>query len=212
MGFFKNMKDEAGKKAGKAIGNAVFGSLGADQTVNVNARGGGSTSDADYEKRALERMRIEQANKEQRDIQLQDIVTVTFDADNPNSIIQVLTVIAAQIDAWIKNPGKFKRHLEAATSKFDMGIAILRSSDPSNAMLTYFMDKKRDWNNLSNSISQKKKRNLIIKITCFVVSSLITIIGFATGPEGGVILVGILLIIVSIVLAAAWGNNNSDDD
>ena len=36
MGFWGNLANEAGKKTGKAIGNAVFGKHAADQVIDVN--------------------------------------------------------------------------------------------------------------------------------------------------------------------------------
>ena len=215
MGFFGNMMDEAGAKTGKAIGNALFGKYGADESININGQVGGNNAMRQQieEQKALEQMRIDHANKENRDSQLRDLISITFDPDSPNSIIQTLTSLAAQIDMWIKNTGKFERHLEAAISKYDMGIAILTGIDPNNAMLSYFLKKKDNWSKLTSS---KKKRKKITTIIMWFVTIVVVLIGILSGgiiydmPGFISVIIAMLCIIFTIIMWSRNPNNNDD--
>lgn len=94
---------------------------------------------------AKEQMRIDQHNKETRETLLRQMVTISFNPEQPNSIVQTLTELGSQIDMWLKKPGKYKRHLEVARSKYDMGIAVLSGAEPTNTMLPYFTKQYTKW-------------------------------------------------------------------
>ena len=158
-----------------------------------------------------EQLRIEQQNKELREALLQQVISISFDADEPKSIVQTLTELGAQIDMWLKKTGKYKRHLEAARSKFDMGMSILMSADPNNALLPYFHKKREDWDAL---IVRRKKTKIRITIVVWVVFLLAIIIPqllyldddviFAIGSSGFMIAV--------CTTIGIWTNKDNDED
>lgn len=161
---------------------------------------------------AKEQGRIEQHNKESREAQLQDLINIHFDPENPTDIIQTLTALAAQVDMWLKKTGKFKRHLEAAGSKFDMGIAILTGVDPSNAMLPYFHKKREDWNVL---IARKKKNKIRATLIIWGVVAIVTILDsilllFVEDTPGLFTMLAIASAGVAMIFM--WADLESDND
>lgn len=154
------------------------------------------------EERVQMRLQAEEVEKEYRRSLAAAIFAVEFDANSPTAIVQTLSELASQIDAWLKTASsKYDTLMEAAKSKFDTGLSMLSAVDSTNAMLPYFMKKKEEWEQL---IERKKKINLItwaILIAMLVVS---IIVMMATAEEYvGISVLFTLVMMCSIVVIVA---------
>lgn len=139
------------------------------------------------------RLQAEEVEKEYRRSLAATIFAVQFDPNSPTAIVQTLSELASQIDAWLKKASsKYDSLMEAAKSKFDTGLSMLSAVDSTNAMLPYFMKKKEEWEQL---IEKKKKMNLItwaIPIVMFVLSIIVVMVTGVESGIGGLSLIGIL--------------------
>lgn len=138
MGFLKNLFDEAGSKAGRAIGNKLFPkSTDYIRLGDLN----GNSEEAMREQAKAERERVEAELK--ADI-MREVMGLRFDAYDMDRNIEVLS----QLDAIIEGlPNRFNRSIDeqriykAALAKMKAGIALCRAKDPGNKALAYFADK-----------------------------------------------------------------------
>ena len=142
MSFLKNLFDEAGSKAGRAIGNKLFPK--STDYVRIGELNGNTAEQA---------RRIAEAESEadcQRMVaqllvdMMREIMETRFDANDMNHNIEAL----AQLDAIIEGlPNRFNRTddddriYKAAKAKIKTGIALCRSIDPNNKALAYFAEK-----------------------------------------------------------------------
>lgn len=138
MGFLKNMFDEAGSKAGRAIGNKLFprstdyvrlGDLDGNSSEAIRAQ-----SQAEQERIAAQLL----ADK------MRFVMDLDFNASDIDHNLNVL----AQLETIIESlPRRFDRSYEeqrlykAALAKMKAGIAFCRAKDPDNEALAYFADK-----------------------------------------------------------------------
>lgn len=142
MGFFSNMFNEAGSKAGRAIGNKLFpkstdyvrlgdldGNTGQTTREVIEAQ-----SDAEHERIAAQlsadTMRM--------------VLNLQFDMHDMDHNLNVLTQLATIIDSL---PSRFNRTEEekhiykTAKAKMEAGLNICKSKDPHNSALKYFEEK-----------------------------------------------------------------------
>jgi len=169
MGFLEKAANEFGKKTGKALGNKLYGANADDRRVGINR---GSSLEAQQAEAAV-KMRQMEYEKNQK--MLDEVLNVEFDPTNKDGIIRGLTTLSSYIDLWIKS-GDCKEHLDAALSKYDSGLALLSTIDPSNPMNAYFLQKKTE------RIQKKKKNTVFIAIG--VVAFIIIWILLLTGAIG----------------------------
>ena len=142
MGFFRNMFDEAGSKAGRAIGNKLFPR--STDYVRIGDLDGNSTE------RAREMIEA-QSDAEQERIAAQlsadtmrMVLNLQFDMRDMDHNLNVLTQLATIIDSL---PSRFnrtdeeKRIYKTAKAKMEAGLNICKSKDPHNPALKYFEEK-----------------------------------------------------------------------
>lgn len=142
MGFLKNLFDEAGNKAGRAIGNALFPN--STDYVRLGDLNGNSAQNA----REIAEAHAE-AEKERIAAQLladkmRFVMELEFKASDVDHNLNVL----AQLESIMESlPRRFDRSYDeqrlykAALAKMKAGIALCRSKDPDNEALAYFADK-----------------------------------------------------------------------
>lgn len=142
MSFLKNLFDEAGSKAGRAIGNKLFPK--STDYVRIGDLNGNTEEQA--RKIAMAQNEVEQERMAAQLVadMLREVLNIRFDANNMNHNIEAL----AQLDAIIEGlPNRFNRTddddriYKAAKAKIKTGIALCRSIDPNNKALAYFAEK-----------------------------------------------------------------------
>lgn len=142
MSFLKNLFDEAGSKAGRAIGNKLFPK--STDYVRIGELNGNTAEQA--RKIAMAQNEAEQERMAAQLVadMLREVLNIRFDANNKNHNIEAL----AQLDAIIEGlPNRFNRTddddriYKAAKAKIKTGIALCRSIDPNNKALAYFAEK-----------------------------------------------------------------------
>lgn len=142
MSFLKNLFDEAGSKAGRAIGNKLFPK--STDYVRIGELNGNTAEQA--RKIAMAQNEAEQERMAAQLVadMLREVLNIRFDANNMNHNIEAL----AQLDAIIEGlPNRFNRTddddriYKAAKAKIKSGIALCRSIDPNNKALAYFAEK-----------------------------------------------------------------------
>lgn len=142
MSFLKNLFDEVGSKAGRAIGNKLFPK--STDYVRIGELNGNTAEQA--RKIAMAQNEAEQERMAAQLVadMLREVLNIRFDANNMNHNIEAL----AQLDAIIEGlPNRFNRTddddriYKAAKAKIKTGIALCRSIDPNNKALAYFAEK-----------------------------------------------------------------------
>lgn len=166
MGFWDSMMDEAGSKTGKAIGNAIFGKKGADQTINLQGDfNGGSNRETDIsdqlklQKQNIE-MQAEIRENERNQKILDDIMLLEFDAENVANNVKILTKLSSMIDIWIKDEDMISFY-EVAITKFDMGLLVSQTIDPQNPFVALMAKKKDEWNSYIAKQEELEKQRLL---------------------------------------------------
>ncbi len=143
MGFLKNMFDEAGSKAGRAIGNKLF-----PKSTDYVRLGNLNGNSSETSRKAVEA----QSEAELRRIaaqlfadKMRMVLELRFDVNNMDDNLNALAQLAAIIDS-LPSLG-FNRSYEedqlydAAKSKMQAGLAICKAKDPHNSALAYFEEK-----------------------------------------------------------------------
>ncbi len=155
------------------------------------------------------RLQAEEVEKEYRRSLAATIFAVQFDPNSPTAIVQTLSELASQIDAWLKKASsKYDSLMEAAKSKFDTGLSMLSVVDSTNAMLPYFMKKKEEWEQL---IERKKKINLITWAILIVMLVVSIIVMMATAEEYvGISVLSSFVMACSILAIIIKYSNNSE--
>lgn len=166
MGFWDSMMDEAGSKTGKAIGNAIFGKKGADQTINLQGDFDGSSSrrtdisdQLELQKQNIE-MQAEIRENERNQKILDDIMLLEFDAENVANNVKILTKLSSMIDIWIKDEDMISFY-EVAITKFDMGLLVSQTIDPQNPFVALMAKKRDEWNSYIAKQEELEKQRLL---------------------------------------------------
>jgi hypothetical protein len=138
MGFFKSLFDEAGKKTGSAIGNKLFPN--STDYIRLGELGG----DPEERLAAEQNAYIERLEMEQQKELMFELMKLHFDTKDLEHNINVLTQIAAILDslpAWVYRSDLEHKIYKMAKSKMESGIAMCKSIDPNNQMITFFENK-----------------------------------------------------------------------
>ncbi len=158
--------DEAGSKTGKAIGNAIFGKKGADQTINLQGDFDGSSSrrtdisdQLELQKQNIE-MQAEIRENERNQKILDDIMLLEFDAENVANNVKILTKLSSMIDIWIKDEDMISFY-EVAITKFDMGLLVSQTIDPQNPFVALMAKKRDEWNSYIAKQEELEKQRLL---------------------------------------------------
>lgn len=166
MGFWDSMMDEAGSKTGKAIGNAIFGKKGADQTINLQGDFDGSSNrrtdisdQLELQKQNIE-MQAEIRENERNQKILDDIMLLEFDAENVANNVKILTKLSSMIDIWIKYEDMISFY-EVAITKFDMGLLVSQTIDPQNPFVALMAKKRDEWNSYIAKQEELEKQRLL---------------------------------------------------
>ena len=179
MGFFKTAVNEFGKKTGKALGNKLYGAYADDKRVGVNRGKLKKESDgvkivtSESQNRTVRAARESASDKIERgknQKQLATVLNIELDPTNKNALIKSLTTLLVYADLWAKESSP-DEHLIAAKSKFDAGVALLKTIAPNHSMTNYFFQKQTEL--------KKKKRKGSIGIVVLVVVCLAILVGVA---------------------------------
>lgn len=160
MGFWGNLADEAGKKTGKAIGNSLFGSAAADQTININGnvKGGrsddGDDDDNDSGSKIEDQIRLETHRKNQE--KEEELLNMEFDNADIQHNYKLLFKLMPMVDAYVKNDDKELYQL--ARSKYESGLMMCQMLDAANPSILMLQGKLKEW----DTIVIKKKKNMMI--------------------------------------------------
>jgi len=142
MGFLRNLFDEAGSKAGRAIGNKLFPN--STDYVRLGDLNGNSSQ------RAMEIAEAQsEAERERIAAQLlADKTRLVMELQFKVSDIDHNLNVLAQLDTVVESlPRRFDRSYEeqqlykAAVAKIKSGLAICKSSSVRNSALAYFEEK-----------------------------------------------------------------------
>ena len=142
MGFLKNMFDEAGSKAGRAIGNKLFPK--STDYVRLGDSNGNSTEAARKVVEAQSEAELERIAAQLFADKMRMVLEMKFDMNDMDGNLNALAQLAAIMDSL---PSRFDRTDEekqlynAAKSKMKAGLALCSAKDPHNAALVYFQEK-----------------------------------------------------------------------
>ena len=142
MGFLKNMFDEAGSKAGRAIGNKLFPK--STDYVRLGDLNGNSTEAARKVVEAQSEAELERIAAQLFADKMRMVLEMKFDMNDMDGNLNALAQLAAIMDSL---PSRFDRTDEekqlynAAKSKMKAGLALCNAKDPHNAALAYFQEK-----------------------------------------------------------------------
>ena len=179
MGFLKNMFNEAGTKTGKAIGNKLFGSYANDLNIGISGSQDVSAKDevqatmkiemvrARHEKELQELQYAQQRDKEQRarELQIEDeIMNIEFGNDKDDTIAKLAKLLSI-LKSNSNTNYKTVNILELAKTKFDIGLALLRSMDPGNSMIPFFDDQINDYQKDQKNKKIKSKKEMVTVFT-----------------------------------------------
>ena len=139
MGFLKNMFNEAGSKAGRAIGNKLFpNSTDYVRLGDLNGNTAQSAREIAEAQAEAERERIEAQLVADK---MRMVLSLQFDMNDMDHNLNVLTQLAAVMDSlpsWINRSDEEKQVFKTAKSKMKAGLRICRAKDPTNPAWGYF--------------------------------------------------------------------------
>lgn len=142
MSFLKNMFNEAGSKAGRAIGNKLFPK--STDYVRLGDLNGNSAQTAREIAEAQSKAEQERIEAQLLADKIRLVLSVQFVANDMNHNLNVLSQLAAVMDSlpsWFNRSDEEKRVYKTAKSKMQAGLNICRAKDPHNPSLEYFMEK-----------------------------------------------------------------------
>lgn len=157
----KNAKKEFGKKAGKALGNAVFGVYGEDKRIGVRyeqgsaRRSGSSTRPASQSSSGRRTAAVAKAEKEKRSMELRaaakegkaaritskekNVQSIDFEYGNAKQIVSQLTKLESIAVMAYRNDDRDDDGIGAAAiSKYRTGLSMLKASNPKDKMIPHF--------------------------------------------------------------------------
>ena len=158
MGFWGNLANEAGKKTGKAIGNAVFGKHAADQVIDVN---GGISNGAGGQQDAIKEAYAAQEIEERRELlsRENEIMNLEFSDSDIQYNYRLLFKLIPMIESYYKQ--NEKRMYEGTRSKYESGLLMCQMLDPSNTNLILLQNKLKEWDEIKKEDEKKDKRKLL---------------------------------------------------
>lgn len=142
MGFLRNLFDEAGSKAGRAIGNKLFPK--STDYIRLGDLDGNSARSAREIAEAQSEAERERIAAQLLADKTRLVMELQFKVSDIDHNLNVL----AQLDTVIESlPRRFDRSYEeqqlykAAVAKIKSGLAICKSSSVRNSALAYFQEK-----------------------------------------------------------------------
>lgn len=143
MGFLKNMLDEAGKKAGRAIGNSLWGNK--TDYIRLGDLDGNSVENARETARIQAIADEERIENELVADQMRHVMELNFSSTNIDHNINVLAELDSILESlpslsWNRSDAEKKLH-KAAKAKLMMGIEICLSKDPGNRIVRRIAEK-----------------------------------------------------------------------
>lgn len=142
MGFLKNLFDEAGSKAGRAIGNKLFPN--STDYVRLGDLNGNSARTAREMAEARSEAERERIEAELLADKMREVLSLQFDMNDMDHNFNVLAQLAAIMDSlpsWFNRSDEEKRVYKTAKSKMKSGLRICKAKDPYNPALEYFQEK-----------------------------------------------------------------------
>ncbi len=143
MGFLKNMLDEAGKKAGRAIGNSLWGNK--TDYIRLGDLDGNSVENARETARIQAIADEERIENELVADQMRHVMELNFSSTNIDHNINVLAELDSILESlpslsWNRSDAEKKLH-KAAKAKLMTGIEICLSKDPGNRIVRRIAEK-----------------------------------------------------------------------
>lgn len=142
MGFLRNLFDEAGSKAGRAIGNKLFPK--STDYIRLGDLDGNSARSAREIAEAQSEAECERIAAQLLADKTRLVMELQFKVSDIDHNLNVL----AQLDTVVESlPRRFDRSYEeqqlykAAVAKIKSGLAICKSSSVRNSALAYFQEK-----------------------------------------------------------------------
>lgn len=143
MGFFGNLLSEAGKKAGRAIGNSLWGSK--TDYVRLGDLDGNSVENARETARIQAQVEEERIDNELVTEQIRYVMELNYSSTNIDHNIIVLAELDSILASlpklsWNRSDAEKKLH-KAVKAKIMMGIEICLSKEPNNPIVRRMADK-----------------------------------------------------------------------
>ena len=143
MGFLGNMLSEAGKKAGRAIGNSLWGNK--TDYVRLGDLNGDSVENAREAARIQAQADEERIENELLADQMRHVMELNFSSTNVDHNINVLAELDSIMEslpslAWNRSDAE-KKIYKAAKAKLMTGIDICLSKDPGNRIVRRIAEK-----------------------------------------------------------------------
>ncbi len=138
MGFLRNLFDEAGSKAGRAIGNKLFPR--STDYVRLGDLDGNSSEVIRAQSAAEKKMIAAQLLADK----MRFVMELDFkasDIDHNLNVLAQLETILESLPRRFDRSDEEQRLYKAALAKMKAGIALCRAKDPDNKALAYFVDK-----------------------------------------------------------------------
>lgn len=143
MGFLGNMLSEAGKKAGRAIGNSLWGNK--TDYVRLGDLNGNSVENAREAARIQAEADEKRIENELVADQIRHVMELNYSSTNINHNINVLAELDSILASlptlpWNRSDAEKKLH-KTAKAKIMMGIEICLSKEPNNPIVRRIADK-----------------------------------------------------------------------
>lgn len=136
------MFDEAGSKAGRAIGNKLFPN--STDYVRLGDLNGNTIANAQEIAEAQSEAEQERIEAQLLADKMRLVLGLQFDARDMDHNLNVLAQLAAVLDSlpsWLDRSEEEKRIHKAAKSKMKAGLKICKAYHPNNPALEYFEEK-----------------------------------------------------------------------
>lgn len=143
MGFLKNMFDEAGKKAGRAIGNSLWGNK--TDYVRLGDLNGNTAEQARLNAIIQSNADEERIENELVADQIRHVMELNYSSTNIDHNINVLAELDSILESlpslsWNRSDAE-KKLYKAAKAKLMMGIEICLSKEPDNPIVRRIAEK-----------------------------------------------------------------------
>lgn len=138
MGFLRNLFDEAGSKAGRAIGNKLF-----PRSTDYVRLGDldGNSSEVIWAQSAAEKKMIAAQLLADKMRFVMELDFKASDIDHNLNVLAQLETILESLPRRFDRSDEEQRLYKAALAKMKAGIALCRAKDPDNKALAYFVNK-----------------------------------------------------------------------
>ena len=135
---------------------------------------------AEIEAEDNQRRREHWAEQEQREQEkLDEIKSIELDPTNKEALIKSLSELSGYVGLREKRSflDGSEEHLDLAKEKFDMGVSMLRAIDPTNPMLSVFLERETKKEMKKKKGKEKKKKIALGCLTFIIVVILLALLG-----------------------------------